>query len=436
MKPRVKSLTAMTVGASLVLAACSGGGDTQEGAEQQTGSPEEPITLRFQSLAWQEASVEANKQIVEAWNEQNPNVQVEYVQGDWGSVHDQLLTSFEGGDPPDIIHYEAAASQVFAEGGYLADLSGLLSEDFTSGIPDDIWASVQYEEQGTVGVPFLLESRVAFANRAMLDKAGIEIPTPEDPWSFDEFQEAALQLTEGDRYGVAWPLGNPASAMLNLSMSFGGDYIEGEGDDVQIAVGEEELEVPSRIHAMLYEDQSADPAATGVNTTDALPAFFAGNTAMLFGAIWLRQQMVQQAPDDFDWVTLPPLEGSEGSTQSANPQILSVAARSENQQAAADFIEFFLNDENMAELALGDWLVPTSEGALDQLKESTGGEQGWDVAVASLDSLTAAPWQKLAGFQEWQDRTATPAFQRYFADEINAEELAQQLEAGGSNLGR
>ncbi|MDD9206107.1 extracellular solute-binding protein [Georgenia sp. 10Sc9-8] len=432
MKRHTTGVLAAAASASLVLAAC-GGGDTGDGGGG--GDDGEPVTLRFQSLAWQEESVQANQDIVEAWNAENREITVEYVQGDWGSVHDQLLTSFEGGDPPDIIHYEAAAGQVFADGGYYADLEPLLSEDFRSSIPDDIWSTVEHEEYGTTGVPFLLEARVALANRTMLEEAGIEVPTPDSPWTWDEFQDAALQLTTEDRYGVAFPLASPASAMFNLSMNFGGDYVTGEGEDMSIEVGEEELEVPTRVHSMLYEDESANPENVGVNTTDSLPGFFAGESAMIFGAIWLRQQMVQQAPEGFDWVTLPPLEGDEGSTQSANPQTLSVAAQSEHPEEAAQFIEYFLNDENMAQLALGDWLVPTSEGALAELEEQTGGEQGWDVAVASLDSLTAAPWQNASGFQEFMDRTATPAFQRFFADEITAEQLAEELESGGTSLG-
>jgi ABC-type glycerol-3-phosphate transport system substrate-binding protein len=423
----VALLAAITLACSV--AACQGGG-----GDDAAGTAEDPITLRFQSLAWQEASVKANKEIVEEWNEQNPGVQVEYVQGDWGSVHDQLLTSFEGGDPPDVIHYEAAAMQVFADGGYLADLEETLSPEFKASIDDDIWETVRYEEQGTIGVPFLLESRMALANKKLFDEAGVEIPTPDNPWTWDEFRAAAQKLTKDGQYGVAWPLGSPANAVLNLSQSFGGTFLA-EGDDGPvIEVGEDELEVPRRIHQMIYEDKSASPDTIGVNSTDALPGFFAEKYAMLFGAIWMRQQMVQEAPKDFEWVTLPPLEGPNGAAQAANPQILSVAAQSEHPEEATEFIEFFLNQENMARLALGDWLVPTSDGALEAVQQQTGGAQDWDVAVASVDSLEAAPWQKVPGFQEWTDRVATPAFQRYFADEISDEELATELEEGGEKI--
>lgn len=428
MRRHTTGVFAVTLSACLVLAACGG--------ESNSGEGDGPVKIRFQSLAWQKESVQANKDIVDAWNAENPDIEVEYVQGDWGSVHDQLLTSFEGGDPPDVIHYEAAAEQVFIDGGYYADLEPLLSDEFRAGIPENIWATVRSEQYGLTGVPFLLESRVVLANREMLEKAGLEMPTSEKPWTWEEFRAAAKQLTTKDRYGVAFPLASPANAMFNLSMSFDGTYVTGEGEDASIKVGEEELQVPTLVHQMLYDDKSADPDMIAVNTTDALPSFFAGKSAMIFGAIWLRQQMVQESPDGFDWVALPPLKGSDGTTQSANPQTLSVAAQSKHPEEAAQFLEYFLNDENMAKLAIGDWLVPTSEGALSAVNTKTDGKQGWDVAVASLSSLTAAPWQSLPGFQEFMDRTATPSFQRYFANEISADQLAQELEKGGSDIGR
>jgi ABC-type glycerol-3-phosphate transport system substrate-binding protein len=413
-----------------LLAACGGGGGGGGGGDTGEG----PVTLRFQSLAWQEQSIKANKRIVREWNADHPDIQVKYVQGDWGSVHDQLLTAFEGGDPPDLIHYEAQAIQVFAEGGYLADVGPLLSDEFKDGIPEDIWATVEYDDYGTIGVPFLVESRLPIANRAMLEKAGVRVPTPEEPWTWDEFQAAAKKLTTDDTYGVAWPLSSPANAVVTLSQSFGGKYVEETADGPRISVGEAEMEVPTRIHSMLYEDKSAAPDAIGVSSTDALPGFFEDKYAMVFGAIWLRQQMVEEAPDGFDWVTIPPLVGSNGQEQAVNPQIISVAAQSEHPEEAAQFLEYFLNDENMAQLALGDWLIPTSDGALEEVQRVTGGKQGWDVAIASGKALAAAPWRRTPGFQEWMDRIATPSFQRYFGDEISAEELATQLEEGGDGL--
>ena len=426
-RTRLLSLVAVSAAVIGLTTACGGDDDGSDGGDGNSGGK---VELRFQSLAWQKASIAANKDIIKQWNADNPDIQVEYVQGDWGSVHDELLTSFEGGDPPDVIQYEASAGQVFAEAGYYADLEPLLSDDFKSGIDDSVWETVQYDEFGTVGVPFLMENRLPIANATMLEKANIDVPTPDDPWTWDEFADAAQKLTNGDTYGAAWPLGEPANSMVTLSQNFGGEYVT---DGPEISTGEEEMEVPSRIHDMLHEDESASPDAVSLTSTDALPGFFGGKYAMIFGATWLRQQMVDQAPKDFDWVTIPPLEGSEGQTQAVNPQTLSVAAQSDHQEASAEFIEYFLNAKNMARLAKGDWLVPTSEGALAELKKMTGGKQGWDVALSAADDLDAASWRRTPGFQEWMDKIATPAYQKYFGDEIDEEELVSELE-GGSDL--
>ncbi|WP_219417689.1 ABC transporter substrate-binding protein [Pseudonocardia nigra] len=405
------------------------------GSGEGEGGSDGPVTLRFLSLAWQEESVAANRALVDQWNAEHPDVQVEYIQGDWGSVHDQLLTAFEGGDPADVIHYESAAIPSFAQRGYLADLTDLVPADMREGIDDAIWQTVTGDDGALYGVPFLLESQVVIANKTMLDEAGIPVPTPEDPWSWDEYQAAARQLTDADTFGAAWPLSNPTNAVMNLSLAFGGQFFyEVDSEQPQVRFTEAEGQVPSRIHEMLYTDRSAAPEALGMSSTDTLPGFFAGKYATVPGGIWLRQQMVQQAPEGFDWVTLPPLAGDGSQSQAANPQTLSVAAQSEHQQEAMQFIEFFLAPQNMATLAKGDWLIPTSEGAREQLLQTTGGEQGWDIAVASAEALTQAPFQEVDAYSEWKTRIATPAFQRFFADEISLQELGAQLEQGGKDV--
>jgi multiple sugar transport system substrate-binding protein len=419
----VAAVAALTVAS---LAACGSGDDAAEGG---------PVQLRFLSLAWQEESIAANRALVEEWNAAHPDIQVEYIQGDWGSVHDQLLTAFEGGDPADLIHYESAAIPSFAQRGYLADLTDLIPEDLRTGIDDGIWQTVTGDDGGIYGVPFLLESQVVIANKTMLDEAGIAVPTPEDPWTWDEYQAAAEQLTDADTFGAAWPLENPTNAVMNLSLAFGGQYFyEVDSEQPQVRFTAAERQVPRRIHEMLYTDKTAAPEALGMSSTDTLPGFFAGKYATVPGGIWLRQQMVQQAPEGFDWVTLPPLAGDGSQTQAANPQTLSVAAQSEHPQEAMQFLEFFLAPENMATLAKGDWLIPTSDAAGEQLLQTTEGKQGWDIAVASSEALTQAPFQQVNAYNEWKTRIATPSFQRYFANEISLDELGAQLEQGGKDV--
>jgi multiple sugar transport system substrate-binding protein len=410
----------------LALAACGdGGGDD---ADQATG----PVKLRFLSLAWQKDSLAANKDLVAKWNAEHPDIQIEYIQGDWNSVHDQLLTSFEGGDAPDIFQYESASIGEFTKQGYLADLKDLVPGSLKDDISQGIWDTVTFD--GVVsGVPFLLESQVVIANKKLLDAAGVAVPPADQPWTWDEFQANAQKLTKPGSYGVAWALKSPTNRVLNLSLNFDGKFFYEDGGRTEVKVGDAEKEIPRRIHDMIYTSKTAAPEAVGMGGTDPLPGFFAGKYAMLPGGVYLRQQMVEQAPAGFEWVTLPPMKGLS-SNQAANPQTLSIAESSKGKQQAMQFIEYFLNPANMARLAQGDWLVPTAKKSNEELVKSTGGEQGWDVATASADDLTVAAFQQVDGYPEWKTKYATPALQQYFANKISLDQLATQLADGGKQV--
>lgn len=391
-----------------------------------------PVKLRFLSLAWQKESLAANKDLVAKWNADHPDIQVEYVQGDWNSVQDQLQTAFEGGDVQDIIHYEAASIGGFTKQGYLADLSTLLSDDFKGQIAKGVWDTTTFDGKVT-GAPFLLESQVVIANKKLLDEAGIAVPPADGGWTWDEFQANAQKLTKPGRYGVAWALKSPTNRVLNLALNFDGTFFYTGGGKTEVRIGDAEREVPQRIHDMLYTAKTASPEALGMSGADTLPGFFAGKYAMIPGSVSLRQQMVESAPAGFEWVTIPPVVGLSAK-QAANPQTLSIAADSKHQKQAAQFIEFFLNPANMALLAKGDWLVPTGKQANAELVKLTSGKQGWDVASDSAADLTVAPFQMADGYPEWKTKYATPALQQYFADKITIDQLATQLVDGGKQV--
>ena len=62
--------------------------------------------------------------------------------------------------------------------------------------------------------------------------------------------------------------------------------------------------------------------------------------------------------------------------------------------------------------------------------ESTGGESGWDVILATGDLLVAALFQSVVDYPQWREQTATPALQQYLADQISLEDLQAQLTSG------
>jgi multiple sugar transport system substrate-binding protein len=398
--------------------------------------------LRFVSLAWQPQAIASVRQLVDEWNAQHPDIQVEYQQVDWGSIHDFLITSFETGAVPDIFHYESTQILDFGRRGYLADLGLWLSDDMKNDVAEGAWATVTDDRERVWGVPFLWESLIILYNQDLFEQAGVQAPTIDDPWTWDELQAAAEQLTSDtdgdgdiDQYGAAFGLRAPVNRILNLSLGFGGEYFYRDGDDWTVRVGEGEKQLLNIVMDMMYESETASLDGVGLSGPELFPGFYEGKYAMLPGiGVWARQQIVESGPADFNWGVLPPVMG-ESQRQGSATQTLSIPAASSNKEAAAQFLEFFLNSENMAALAQGDWLFPTRESSFD-LPEFQTEEAGWNVATESARYLDLANWQFVPAFNEWKSRVATPTFQELFANRITVDQAARQLEQGWQRMRR
>ncbi|MFF1729907.1 ABC transporter substrate-binding protein [Streptomyces sp. NPDC058247] len=418
---RVPRLAAVTAAVALLLTGCSSGGTADDGK----------VTLQFQSLAWQKESVDANKQLVKEWNATHPDIQVKYVQGSWDSVHDQLLTSFEGGEAPDVIHDASDDLADFAYGGYLADLRDLLPARLKSDIPQHSWETTTFGD-GVYGVPFLQEPRVLIANAKILEAAGVRIPTPAKPWSWDEFRTITKKLSGDKKFGVAWPLKEPVSATLNLSLSAGGRmFHRGADGKVTVRFDAADQVVPRTVHDQVDTDGSASGATLGMGGSDTLPGFFAGKYAMVPLGFSYRQQIVQQAPKGFDWQVLPAPAGRDGLAQGVSPQTLSVAEDSPHKKEAAQFIDFLLRPPNMVRLALGDWMLPTGTEALKDPALRTQ-KNDWATGTALAGDLRSAPAQSVRGYAEWKDKIATPALQEFYSGSIGLGELRKRLVRDGN----
>ncbi|NEC04196.1 sugar ABC transporter substrate-binding protein [Streptomyces sp. SID7909] len=424
MRALVRTAAAAATALALLLTGCGGNGD---------GEADGKVTLRFQSLAWQKESVDINKQLVKEWNAAHPDIRVEYVQGSWDSVHDQLLTSFEGGEAPDIIHDASDDLADFAYGGYLADLRPLLPKGLTDGIPHNSWETATFDG-GVYGVPFLQEPRVLIANTKILKASGVRIPTPEKPWSWTEFRQVTKELSGAGRYGVAWPLKEPVSVTLNLGLSAGGElFHRGVDGKVTVAMGEGDQVVPDTIHDQVNTDHSAARTALGMGGGDTLPGFFGGKYAMVPLGFSYRQQIVEQAPKGFEWTVLPAPAGRDGLAQGVSPQTLSVAEDSPHKKEAVEFIDFLLRPANMVRLAKGDWMLPTGTEALADPSLHTA-DRGWATGAALAASLRSAPAQSVRGYPEWKDKVATPALQEYYSGAIDAAELKKRLVTDGNRV--
>jgi multiple sugar transport system substrate-binding protein len=428
-----KALLGLGAAAALMLSGCAlGGGDS---GDESGGSTKGPVTLTFQSLAYQDSTVAATKDIVDGWNKKNPDIQVKLTQGTWDNVHDQLVTQFQGDTAPDIIHDESSDIMGFAQQGYLADIGKYLSTDVKDAVSKDVWDTVTTADGKIVAAPTLLQTYVVFANTDAFKAAGVDLPSGKT-LTWNDLRSIAKKLTKDGKFGVGWGLKQPTAAVMNTALGFDGTFFDTKDDGTAtIHVGEGELAVPERVHAMAFDDKSLDPVSLTQSGTDVLPGFLGGKYAMIVGGNFLAQQIGESAPQGFQWTVLPPLAGSAGATQAANPQTMSVSAQSKAPEQATKFIDYFMNAENQSKLAQGDWLIPASKPARDAVAKETKSTPVWTPMLKSGEDLAGAPFQKAKNYPQWKDQFATPALQQYFANSISLEDLKKQLSDGWSSIG-
>lgn len=397
----------------------------------QAGS-RDVVKLNFGTYVWQPTTVAANKKIVDSWNATHPGIQVSIVPVDVNSVHDKLLTNFVGGTAADVIHDEAADIAGFTQQGYLANLRPLLPKTLKSSIPKSLWDTVNFGGRIT-GVPALVQTYNVFANMDILKQAGIKAPTLDKPWTWAQFRSISKRLTTSDRFGVCWGLRSPTATIQTMSLNYNGQFFYLKDGRWVFNWGPNEKNVVQQMHDMIHVDKSVDASATGLSGSGVLPAFFGGKCAMTVQGNYQAQGMILQSPKGFNWAMFPLLKGKT-QDQVANPQTYSISQQSEHKKEAMQFISYLLNNQNMAKLALGDWLIPTSPEAGKIARKSTKRTGSWKIATSSVTSLRKGNWVSLAAYPRWKSEVATPNFVQYLKGAITLEQLGQNLSDGWTRV--
>jgi ABC-type glycerol-3-phosphate transport system substrate-binding protein len=384
------------------------------------------IEMTYLTPAYLKGTVDTTERIVADWNRANPNAKVKIVYGDVNNMNDKLTTAFAGNVAPDIFQHEAVAILPFSKQGYLADLTKEM-RPLKATMPVGLWNVGSYKAK-LYGVPTMTQTYAVFANVDAFKKAGVAIPTGNQKFTWDDYRELAKKMTDGDRYGLAWGLRSPAAVSMIMGMNYDAKFFRGltSSGGASLSIGKAELEVPRRIHQMIYTDKSIDPVSVTSTGGGTIPGFLAGKVAMIFAGTFIAGQLdTANKATGFNWTVLPALTGTSNK-QGANPQTLSVSAQSKHKKQAAAFIRFMMQDKNLSELALGEALVPSTSGALKVAKDAKKGNDGYQQIFDDGAALALAPFTLVPNYERWKDTVLQPAMQQYLQGRISIEELRKR----------
>jgi multiple sugar transport system substrate-binding protein len=353
--------------ASLVLTACTGGGEDPPEPSGASSSPTEatpePVELTF-AVSGTEEQVAAYTEVAQAFERAEPGVRIEVTElADTAAT----LEALEGseGPPADVFLLDSdyLTRLVVEDGEAIQPLDGLLEERGVA-FGDDHQRVALTElsaEAALQCMPAEMSPLVVYANRDLLPprrqlrSQGVEIPRATDPWTWAEFVTTARAVAASDGDAVR-------GTYLPVSVDLVTAFVRSAGDDIVDDVfeptrvdltSEEDLQVMSQL-AVLAADASVSLTPEEVEQRSAQERFAEGNLGLMVGT---RADLPALRESGVKFQVLPlPHFGRYRAVSSVTGYCIS--AQSPAVEEAADFIDFAVSQEGATILAESGAVVP------------------------------------------------------------------------------
>lgn len=336
---RFTALGVAAVAAALVLAGCSGGGDTAEPAASPTSAPE-PVTLTFWGTygnGGNSAQTDMlQNELIPAFEAANPGITVEYVDMPYDGLKQKLTTSAAGGELPDLIRSDIGWNAQFAQLGAFKQLDGVMPgfEDLAAAVYPGTLETTSWNGH-YYGLPLNTNTRVLITNQAALDAAGAAAP----PATFEEMDALADALDGSGVYTFA-DGGLGAWNVMPWIWSAGGDIANAELTESTGYLNSDASVAGVQFLVDLYQAGAIPNLITGnagaTSTSDGLPS---GEYATILDGPWMRDIWAGQYPD-FAPLYSPVPAGAGGSISVVGGESIVVTESTEHADAAFKFVEF------------------------------------------------------------------------------------------------
>lgn len=349
------ALTALT---SAAVIGCSSGGSTEQASQTPAageGAKKDPVKLVF----WGGVPAEAGpKDVVDAWNAKNPDIQVEYVRfvnDDEGNL--KLDTALITQQPADVyFSYNVPRLQKRISAGTALDLSRFsdynIEEKMGPSAKDWIVDGKYY------AIPTTKNVYMIWMNKNLMDEKGLPVPWD---WTWQQMKEYGEALKTDQRFGLVQFMESYSDSLDSVLTQYG--YTKPDGtsnmDHPGMAVWLETLNE-------MMKSRSTPPL--GEQITSKMPVetmFLKGEAAMLNAGpfIFRTANNLQENPRDFKITFAPvprvPEDPKEYRPRNGLGDGLTLNPKSKHVEEAWKFAKWYA-DEGIMLMAAGG-RVPASK---------------------------------------------------------------------------
>jgi multiple sugar transport system substrate-binding protein len=398
--------TALAVAALAALAACG----SDDGASGRT-----EIKMWSHS-AGNPAEIEVIDKIIKEFNASQDRYAVKAEYFPQGAYNDAIVAAATAGDLPCLIDMDGPVMPNWAWAEAIVPL------DLPTALTDKFLPSALGKWDGKIySVGYWDAALAIHARKSALEEVGARIPTRDEPWTREEFDDVLAKLKEGGKF--EFPLNMAvndrgewyAYAYSPLLQSFGGDlidrdtYLKSDGT----LNGPEAVEFGEWFQGLFEQGYaSRTPAAANAD-------FLAGDVAMAWTGNWNAPPEIEAFKDDV--IFLPPPDLGTGPKIGGASWQWGISANCDERQGANDYIEFSLQDKYIADFANATGLIPAT-----------------DTAAADVEAYQpGGPLEEMVDFSREYAviRPPTPAyavitnvFQRSLSDIVNGSDVKASLD--------
>lgn len=311
-------------------------------------SAEEDITIQVFHYMVQETKQAALLDVEAAYQAIHPNVQFENIVYNQGTDYfPQLNTALASGDQPEIIQGNPGRNPELVEEGFAMDLTdnevinslGLSAGDIgDASIGDTVYA-----------FPIDFKTWGAFYNVTYFEENGLSVPT-----THTEMLALCQQIADLGMDPWIHALGDGVYGDIEVRNTYWPRAVEAGDLDIhdKLMSGEAKISdypyILEGIQSWAERMQWYRPDAIANDQNKAIELFVSGQGAMMYGGTWSVGDILAKTPEGSDFELgffVVPID-DEGSAK-LNTQVdqaFMVNPKSENAEAAVDFLEFWLTD--------------------------------------------------------------------------------------------
>ena len=304
------------------------------------------------------------RELIAAWEGQNPGLRVRWTDVPWSSVERKLLAAVFARTAPDLVNLNPPFAANLASKGGLLDLSDVLPAGAADAYLPAIWqAGRQGAEQ--FAIPWYLTARITMANRRLLERAGYGAP----PASWDQvptYAEAVRRRT--GRYALfVTVVPDDSAELLETLVQMGVKLLDGEQ---RAAFNSPAGRRAFAFWSDLYRRGLLPREVVSQGYRRAIELYQSGDLAQVATGPDFLRNLQTNAPG-IAAVTAPfaPLTGASGE---ANVAVMNLVVPKQSALAAeaARFALFLTNGPNQLAFAEQARVLPSNRQALQQLEAS------------------------------------------------------------------